>query len=195
MRCAEECQSRGFCCNDFKIGSNQMISCAQACMIRARGTTKHDCEGHCDRHEQSGCSETVGGHTYHLCQDCEDLTNEAKCHHGVQSPLACETGCSIDVGDSGFLKVGDVATFDLFYAERHCCGSNFHISTSLDLVEPEPATTTTMSTTMYIGVGILAFFAFIILAICCCCASSFAACCCCCCKSTGASDLLLDGKE
>ena len=41
--CADECRALGFCCNDHTIGSNQFLSCSQACMIRARGTDAAAC--------------------------------------------------------------------------------------------------------------------------------------------------------
>eukprot|EP00445_Apocalathium_hangoei_P048074 CAMPEP_0204000754 /NCGR_PEP_ID=MMETSP0360-20130528/15606_1 /ASSEMBLY_ACC=CAM_ASM_000342 /TAXON_ID=268821 /ORGANISM="Scrippsiella Hangoei, Strain SHTV-5" /LENGTH=52 /DNA_ID=CAMNT_0050942093 /DNA_START=14 /DNA_END=169 /DNA_ORIENTATION=- len=36
--CSSHCLAAGYCCNDYTVGSNQMISCAQACMMRARGS-------------------------------------------------------------------------------------------------------------------------------------------------------------
>merc|ERR1719148_479249 len=91
--CSAKCQAAGFCCNDARIGSNQMISCAQACMIRARGSTREELasthDGHCKRNGGSGCSLTVRGNSYHrysFCSTCRDLTWNSKCAHGVAGP-------------------------------------------------------------------------------------------------------------
>ena len=35
--CAVQCRAQGHCCNDPSSGFNQMISCAQPCMMRASG--------------------------------------------------------------------------------------------------------------------------------------------------------------
>ena len=92
--CADECASQGFCCNDFTIGSNQLLSCAQACMIRMRGAEQPTCEAVChDRAANRGCSTTHDGFTYGHCASCDDL--DATCPHGVQSSAACEAGCAM----------------------------------------------------------------------------------------------------
>jgi len=97
-RCAAECKSQGFCCNNYKIGSNQMISCAQACMIRTRGLSQAMCTSHCSRHGGSGCRKKINRDTYRFCSRCTDLTNSPKCAHGVASPDACQTGCLMTNG-------------------------------------------------------------------------------------------------
>ena len=92
-RCHDECAALGFCCNDFSVGSNQLLSCAQACMVRARGAGADTCSQACDEQDASrGCARTVGGHTYHMCQACHDLDDS--CPHGVQQGAgACQAGC------------------------------------------------------------------------------------------------------
>ena len=92
-RCHEKCKEAGFCCNNPDVGSNQLLSCAQACMIRARGTNEEECEGTCDAQDVSrGCSREVNGHTYSMCSRCDDL--DSTCPHGVQGGgMACQTGC------------------------------------------------------------------------------------------------------
>ena len=42
-QCAAYCKSKKHCCNDWKTGSNQMVSCAQACEMRIRGVSKQLC--------------------------------------------------------------------------------------------------------------------------------------------------------
>ena len=66
--CKEKCKDQGFCCNDPSVGSNQLLSCAQACMIRARGTDEFTCTQTCDTQRLSrGCERTVNGHYYGMC--------------------------------------------------------------------------------------------------------------------------------
>lgn len=97
--CSTKCQAAGYCCNDARIGSNQMISCAQACLMRARGSTREELasteDGHCKRNGGSGCSLSVRGHSYSFCSKCKDLTWNSKCSHGVPSPSACDYGASL----------------------------------------------------------------------------------------------------
>eukprot|EP01043_Picozoa_sp_COSAG02_P060293 COSAG02_NODE_7846_length_2820_cov_32.181183_2_plen_632_part_00 len=82
-RCAALCSDEGHCCQDHEVGSNQLISCAQACHIRERGTNYDTCIALCDeRAETRGCSTTINGHTYNHCQSCSDLHDG--CPHGVQ---------------------------------------------------------------------------------------------------------------
>merc|ERR1711879_138566 len=62
--CSSKCQAAGYCCDDYTVGSNQMISCAQACMMRVRGASAHQMVGRgglCRRTDSSGCSLTVSG--------------------------------------------------------------------------------------------------------------------------------------
>jgi len=92
-QCKALCKEAGFCCNNPDVGSNQLLSCAQACMIRARGTDERECEGTCHAQDLSrGCSRQVNGHSYSMCQSCDDL--DGTCPHGVQERgMACQTGC------------------------------------------------------------------------------------------------------
>eukprot|EP00941_MAST-03F_sp_MAST-3F-sp1_P003132 g3132.t1 len=97
--CENQCKKKGFCCNDHTIGSNQLLSCAQACVIRIRGTDETTCLSVVkDLKQNRGCSRRVNGKTYHFCQRCNDL-NEVECSdspHGVEEKeLAGETGCKI----------------------------------------------------------------------------------------------------
>jgi len=91
-RCAADCKSQGFCCNDYKVGSDQMISCSQACMIRALGLDQVSCTSHCNRHGGSGCSKTINGKTFRFCSRCKDLTTSSKCKPPA-SPTTCQAGC------------------------------------------------------------------------------------------------------
>lgn len=97
--CASQCKAAGFCCNDPSVGSNQMISCAQACMMRRRGSTWEEMDssqgGLCKRQGDSGCGLQVRGHDYTFCSECQDLTNSAKCHWGVADRSACDHGARL----------------------------------------------------------------------------------------------------
>jgi len=92
-RCAAECKSQGWCCNDYKIGSDQQISCAQACMIRALGLDQVSCTSHCNRNGRSGCSKVINGKQFSFCSSCKDLTNNLKCKPWGVGPGACVAGC------------------------------------------------------------------------------------------------------
>ena len=92
--CFEECKAAGWCCNDPDIGSNQLLSCAQACMIRARGTDEYTCTQKCDaQHLSRGCWREVNGHWYSMCSSCNDLDDT--CPHGVQDANPCHDGCQM----------------------------------------------------------------------------------------------------
>ncbi|CAE8649531.1 unnamed protein product, partial [Polarella glacialis] len=91
--CAEACKTYGFCCNDPWVGSNQLISCSQACHMRASGLNMSHCSTLCARNTSSGCALSVKGHNYSFCSSCTDLTNSSRCSHGVASQEACFAGC------------------------------------------------------------------------------------------------------
>lgn len=97
--CGRKCLEAGYCCNDYTVGSNQMVSCAQACMMRARGSTWAEMattsNGLCNRHGGSGCNLTVNGHRYRFCSVCGDLSGTQKCHYGVANSSACDFGASL----------------------------------------------------------------------------------------------------
>ena len=102
--CADECHALGFCCGDHTIGSNQFLSCSQACMIRARGTDAAACAASCD--EPRGCERTVNGVTYRMCGTCADLDLDGdgvrECQYGVQNTTACHAGC--EMGEASGLE-------------------------------------------------------------------------------------------
>ena len=95
LYCGEKCKAEGFCCNDPNVGSHQLLSCAQACMIRARGSDADICGQACDaqalpRPGQGGCSRTVGGHRYSMCARCSDAGGS--CVHNKDT---CRAGCAM----------------------------------------------------------------------------------------------------
>jgi len=89
-QCIESCKSKGHCCNDPSVGSNQYLSCAQACTIRSLGTPVAECNNVCD--ESRKCDWTVDQNTYGACSVCADLTSS--CPHGVQDTTPCHDGCN-----------------------------------------------------------------------------------------------------
>jgi len=97
--CAAKCKAAGYCCNDWTKGSNQMISCSQACMMRASGSHTKELAastgGICKRTGGSGCSLTVKGKSYGFCSSCKDLTSSSKCSFGVANSAACDHGAGL----------------------------------------------------------------------------------------------------
>mmetsp|Transcript_55696 Transcript_55696/g.129879 ORF Transcript_55696/g.129879 Transcript_55696/m.129879 type:complete len:209 (-) Transcript_55696:252-878(-) len=90
--CEARCRDRGFCCGS-SMSANQMISCAQACHMRATGSPESDLigsHGLCQRTSSSGCSLDVNGHSYTFCGVCSDVSD--KCPHGVEDTVACQYG-------------------------------------------------------------------------------------------------------
>ena len=115
-RCEEKCRDEGYCCNDPAVGSNQLLSCAQACMIRARGTDEEECKGTCHaQYTSRGCWREVNGHTYGMCSSCNDLDDT--CPHGVQEHQhACHAGCAV-------VKEREVCDFQ----PKDSCGSTVSV--------------------------------------------------------------------
>ena len=42
--CVNHCKAKKHCCNDWKIGTNEVVSCAQACMLRGMGSDVDKCK-------------------------------------------------------------------------------------------------------------------------------------------------------
>merc|ERR1711957_426840 len=85
-QCAAMCKAKGHCCNDYKVGSNQMVSCAQACEMRISGVSKQNCQNKVNefasKKGQGGCRLQFGNKNVGLCNRCKDL--DKTCPHGVQ---------------------------------------------------------------------------------------------------------------
>jgi len=88
--CERKCQAAGFCCNNWEIGANQFLSCAQGCMIRKRGAPVDSCRVSC---LHRGCHYDTGGQSYFTCGKCDDL--RPSCPYGVMSQLPCAHGCGL----------------------------------------------------------------------------------------------------
>jgi hypothetical protein len=70
-QCATYCKTKKHCCNDWTLGSNQMVSCAQACEMRIRGVSKQLCVQKVDqfakKRGQGGCTLVFGKTRVSLC--------------------------------------------------------------------------------------------------------------------------------
>jgi len=88
--CKSECAKGNHCCNyDKTVGSNQKLSCLQACMVRVSGVSKSECDASCS---SGGCTKFG----YSLCRDCSDVTSSNACSsNGGSSTETCLAGCSI----------------------------------------------------------------------------------------------------
>ena len=122
--CAVQCQAQGHCCNDPSRGSNQMISCAQACMMRASCQSTEAMlsanGGMCNHRGNSGRSLIVMGQGYSLCQRCDDL--QPHCPHGVQSRAECQWR--------------DLQPQKEFWLLAHCDGARFSLCQRCDDLQP-----------------------------------------------------------
>ncbi|CAE7506082.1 Atp7b [Symbiodinium microadriaticum] len=103
--CSAVCSSWNYCCNDWQLGSNQYISCAQACMMRYRGESEDSIRSQCLERQ---CAADVGGFAYALCAKCEDLHDG--CQLGVQDEWACYAGASVEVCQPSIYEDGKVVT-------------------------------------------------------------------------------------
>merc|ERR1719247_2595274 len=95
-QCGSLCLESNFCCNNPDIGSNQLFSCSQACMVRYYGASEQECLNLVNTQTQTrGCSRSFGAHSFSFCFACADLTDQ--CPWGVQSGDASQKGCTMDV--------------------------------------------------------------------------------------------------
>jgi len=72
-------------------GTNQMLTCTNACFMRHKGASKSECLGHCDRHGGSGCFLKVNDVNFFLC----GTISGSPCFHGNHVSVSdCELGCN-----------------------------------------------------------------------------------------------------
>merc|ERR1740130_2594099 len=76
-------------------------------MVRARGSSKSVCTGHCNRKGDSGCSLKVNGFTYGMCQARKDFTKDKL--DKMMSQDSCKEGCAMDPPAHGTCGVGGAA--------------------------------------------------------------------------------------
>jgi len=90
------CKQKGYCCNDKDVGSNQYVSCSQACYAKmVQGTSLSNCKAKCPGTGtvKRSCKATFGTEKFSMCSTCKDKRKDGKCPHGVQSPDECKDGC------------------------------------------------------------------------------------------------------
>lgn len=102
--CQKACAHDAHCCSTaINPGSNQHLSCLQACMVRVRGTHRAECEAHC---QTRGCELRINGFTYSRCQSCTDVPSQggsndyggtySRCSHIYgASEDTCRAGCAL----------------------------------------------------------------------------------------------------
>ena len=105
-QCKAACAESSHCCNDdIGSGSNQKLSCLQACMVRVRGTDQSTCNTYCFK---DGCEQQINGFNYELCGTCWDVPDhggynsyqDGECSHQSGSDQqTCLDGCAVPVED------------------------------------------------------------------------------------------------
>jgi hypothetical protein len=99
--CENYCNAKGYGCNDYRTGANQLLSCSQACHMRLElQQSSLQCASLCDRTPSSGCTLTVAGHTYQMCHTCSKqvfMKHGIECRFGVCETKACYDGCSVSL--------------------------------------------------------------------------------------------------
>ena len=92
-------------CNNDAQGSNQKLSCLQACMVVRSGVSKDECLDHCP---VKACSREINGMEFNSCSVCDDVPahkdafgddfkpvrTSAPPAHGIQTATPCEAGCN-----------------------------------------------------------------------------------------------------
>jgi len=73
------------------MGTNQMLTCTNACFMRHIGASNSECLGHCDRHGGSGCFLKVNDVNFNMC----GVISGSPCFHGNHVSVSdCELGCN-----------------------------------------------------------------------------------------------------
>ena len=114
--CQYLCAAKNECCNnDVSQGSNQKLSCLQACMVVRSGVSKDECRNNCGTSE---CTREINGVTYESCQVCDDVPEhkdafgdvfvgapyECSAKYGTNED-SCLTGC-----EAGEMTLGPKTT-------------------------------------------------------------------------------------
>jgi len=101
--CSAKCKAAGWCCSSPGRGgstsfssfqsSNELVSCAQACMMRASGVSQSELSTTvCPKKR---CFRQVKGKLYLSCHGCADSNGEAQCDRGEPSEDACKFGATL----------------------------------------------------------------------------------------------------
>jgi len=84
QKCVNACATKQHCCNDdITQGSNQQLSCLQACMVVKSGVPKHECVAYCPF---KSCSRWIRGVHYEACAYCDDVPEHAYHFETSESP-------------------------------------------------------------------------------------------------------------
>ena len=105
-QCQAKCAAENQCCNnDITQGSNQNLSCLQACMVVKSGVSKDTCLGYCGTRT---CSYNIGGKSYSACSVCDDVPAHQGYFGGSRGPKKpANYQCSATYGtDTDSCKVG-----------------------------------------------------------------------------------------
>ena len=106
--CQSKCAATNHCCNnDPEQGSNQHLSCLQACMVVRSGVSGDECLSYCP---QKKCAFDIGDARYVTCQTCDDVPAHAVRFGDKYKPAAyncsaqygsdeesCQAGCAAGV--------------------------------------------------------------------------------------------------
>ena len=83
-QCQAKCAAENQCCNnDIRQGSNQNLSCLQACMVVKSGVSKDTCLGYCGTRT---CTYNIGGQSYSACSVCDDVPAHQGYFGGSRGP-------------------------------------------------------------------------------------------------------------
>ena len=103
--CRQACAAQNECCNnDVLQGSNQKLSCLQACMVVRSGVSKDECLDHCP---VKACSREINGMEFNSCSVCDDVPAHKDAFGDDFKPVSykcaarfgtnsqsCEAGCN-----------------------------------------------------------------------------------------------------
>ena len=117
-KCRNQCAAEEHCCNnDITQGSNQQLSCLQACMVVKSGVPKQECLAYC---QFRSCSRWIRGVHYEDCRYCDDVPEHepqwGDAFHPAPytcsstwgtSTKSCEDGCAAGEADAPVFYPGD----------------------------------------------------------------------------------------
>ena len=103
--CQSKCAATNHCCNNaVEQGSNQHLSCLQACMVVKSGVSGDECLSYCP---QKRCAFEIGDARYVTCQTCDDVPAHAVRFGEAHKPApyacsaqygsdeeSCQAGCA-----------------------------------------------------------------------------------------------------
>ena len=138
--CQQACAAQKQCCNnDISQGSNQKLSCLQACMVVKSGVSKSECLSYCPK---SSCSHRINGITFDLCRTCDDVPAHSGYYGNKYKPVpyqcsatygantdTCEAGCEAGAAMTSIpsaepalppMRLGFNSKYDVTEAVKDC---------------------------------------------------------------------------